>query len=306
MSNNPFTVRGMIQNPADFIGRQDELRHIFSRIETLQSCSIVGERRIGKSSLLYHIVQTGNGNPILGQLRFFVYLDLSNAFAQTQADLLQTFLEKMSLNPEGIQPENKPNRNLMAFSNQLDRLEKEGMTAVLCLDEFEALLKYPNEFNDGFFNHLRSLINQRKLVVIVAAQRPLELYALEEKLTSPFFNLIDVQRLDVFSAKEVEAFIEYYDGQVHFTEQELFLINTYAEPHPLKLHIFCDQLMEARHYGWDKSRLLEEFERSCKNFFGGGYKLSQAKHSASSLFSGEAMGRWLDNLKKGRDLLGGE
>lgn len=32
MSENPFTVRGTIQNPSDFIGRNAELMHIVTRI----------------------------------------------------------------------------------------------------------------------------------------------------------------------------------------------------------------------------------------------------------------------------------
>lgn len=32
MSANPFTVRGTIQNPSDFIGRKAELMHIVTRI----------------------------------------------------------------------------------------------------------------------------------------------------------------------------------------------------------------------------------------------------------------------------------
>lgn len=75
MQENPFTVRGMIQNRKDFIGRKAEISHIVSRLKTMQSCSVVGERRIGKSSLLYHLFQTGNER--LGDDSFrFVYIEL--------------------------------------------------------------------------------------------------------------------------------------------------------------------------------------------------------------------------------------
>lgn len=45
----------MIQNPAEFVGRTAELQFLLTRLRSLQSCSVVGERRIGKSLLLYHL-----------------------------------------------------------------------------------------------------------------------------------------------------------------------------------------------------------------------------------------------------------
>lgn len=303
--NNPFTVRGMIQNPADFIGRHDELRHIFSRIETLQSCSIVGERRIGKSSLLYHIYQTGN-KYLSNNLLRFIYVDLSEACAQTLVDLLQVLLKELELNPDAISLDAKPNRNLMAFSSELERLEQEGGLAVLCLDEFEAVFEYKHEFDDGFFNHLRSLVNKRKLVIISVTRQPLEIYAIQKQLTSPFFNLLSITKLGFFNEKEALEFIEYYHRQVLFTEHELFLIDHYADPHPLKLHILCDQLMDARELGWDKNKILNEYEKRCSQFFGGDHKGAMATNSAKKFFSGEGLGRWLDNLKKIREVAGGE
>src|SRR5262245_4792135 len=54
---NPYLNRVMIRDPADFIGRRLEIEKVFSRIGAArpQSVSIVGERRSGKSSLLYHL-----------------------------------------------------------------------------------------------------------------------------------------------------------------------------------------------------------------------------------------------------------
>jgi hypothetical protein len=46
---NPFTLRGTLQNPAEFIGRSGEINDILTRLRAMQSCSVVGERRIGKS-----------------------------------------------------------------------------------------------------------------------------------------------------------------------------------------------------------------------------------------------------------------
>ena len=57
MTSNPYTNRGTIRNPQEFFGREREVRRIFSRISSShpQCISIIGERKIGKSSLLYFI-----------------------------------------------------------------------------------------------------------------------------------------------------------------------------------------------------------------------------------------------------------
>ena len=54
---NPYLNRVMIPSPAMFFGREAQVRRIMGRLsaERPQSVSIVGERRIGKSSLLSHL-----------------------------------------------------------------------------------------------------------------------------------------------------------------------------------------------------------------------------------------------------------
>jgi hypothetical protein len=57
MMNNPYTNRRTIKNPQEFYGREREVRRIYSRLSSShpQCISIIGERKIGKSSLLYFI-----------------------------------------------------------------------------------------------------------------------------------------------------------------------------------------------------------------------------------------------------------
>jgi AAA+ ATPase superfamily predicted ATPase len=59
---NPFFYGGRIADPQFFVGREAELRKIFSAIDKThtgqaQPVSVVGPRRIGKASLLYHLTQ---------------------------------------------------------------------------------------------------------------------------------------------------------------------------------------------------------------------------------------------------------
>ena len=50
---NPFHWRGTVTDTKAFVGREHEFATIFMRLKTLGCVSVVGDRRIGKSSLLY-------------------------------------------------------------------------------------------------------------------------------------------------------------------------------------------------------------------------------------------------------------
>jgi len=54
---NPFFSRQRVMDPNCFYGRQGEIESLYSAIVTHQCRSIVGERKLGKSSLLTAIAQ---------------------------------------------------------------------------------------------------------------------------------------------------------------------------------------------------------------------------------------------------------
>ncbi len=90
--HNPFTETHMIKVSTKFFGRKEEIHHIVNRLRNMQSVAIVGERRIGKSSLLYHLYQTGNKK--LGTNYRFVYEDLQDVRNHRDAGQLFTNILK--------------------------------------------------------------------------------------------------------------------------------------------------------------------------------------------------------------------
>jgi ATP-dependent Clp protease ATP-binding subunit ClpA len=54
---NPFTYGNPISDPHRFVGREWEVKQIFGRLQNkeFESSSVVGERRIGKTSLLNYL-----------------------------------------------------------------------------------------------------------------------------------------------------------------------------------------------------------------------------------------------------------
>ena len=79
-STNPFTYGNPISNPARFVGRRAEVEQVYTRLRNaeFESSSIVGERRTGKTSLLYFVAHPAIVSALgLDPDRYvFVYADL--------------------------------------------------------------------------------------------------------------------------------------------------------------------------------------------------------------------------------------
>jgi uncharacterized protein len=169
---------------------------------------------------------------------------------------------------DAIKDDNKPSRNLTAFDQAIKARAEAGERLVLCLDEFEALFENPAEFNNAFFNHLRTMVNHRRLALVTASRQPLEIYSLEKRLTSPFFNVLSITALGDFTEAEALQFLALHHPTVNFTEDELRFITSWLDPHPLKLQVLCDYVLRNREWQWREQELFEEVEKVCRQFLG--------------------------------------
>ncbi|MBE2199941.1 MAG: ATP-binding protein [Anaerolinea sp.] len=83
-SNSPYIPGVTARDPAMFFGRADELAQLTDAIRKGSSQAVVGLRRIGKSSLLYHL----SHHTSLPDHVAIVYLDLLDANYHTAPGLL--------------------------------------------------------------------------------------------------------------------------------------------------------------------------------------------------------------------------
>lgn len=81
----------------EFVGREAEITNLLSRVRNGDSSSIVGPRRIGKSSLLYHLYLTGNQRlDDADQSKFkFIYVDLQDPAVVTVKKFCQYLMQKL-------------------------------------------------------------------------------------------------------------------------------------------------------------------------------------------------------------------
>ena len=256
---NPFVNRTIITDIDAFHGRTAQLTYITSRLRQMQSTSIVGERRIGKSSLLHYLSHAGL--TITDDRFISIYLDLQSARYHTLSGLLQTILLKCGYDSTVIQSSSSTTQNLVAFTDQLLAASERGEKIVLCLDEFENAFKHPNQFGDSFFDHMRSQISRRRFALITATKQSLQELCLKGKLTSPFYNVFTQIELQEWTPEEADSFVEAHRPSVQFTDKELEFIKSPIELHPLKMQVVCDHIIRNRALRLNEQQLRKSIEK---------------------------------------------
>jgi tRNA A-37 threonylcarbamoyl transferase component Bud32 len=198
--SNPYLSRGPVRSPEMFFGRQETLREIADFLRGNQSVSLVGPRKIGKTSLLFQLIRLTVAQHLdIGANRLFCYLDCEGMGDDSPQDVLQQFaIELRSELQAHDRPEEpaleaactSPSR--LSFEGAARALGKQGLSIVIILDEFERL-SANGKLDVNFFNALRSMASRFPLAFITASATPLIELTFsgrsQEILSSPFFNI---------------------------------------------------------------------------------------------------------------------
>lgn len=210
---NPFFHRGAIRNPQEFHGRSGETAQILGLLKNGQSVSLVGPRRIGKTSLLLYLSQSS----VRGQFdmspgdALFAVIDCQELGGSPAEEVYETFFNGLLDAGESAQIELEiPEKtgNYRALDRLLNRISRLGTQVVFVLDEFE-LLAANERLTPYFFARLRGLTTKYGLAYLTASQRPLyAITASEEILSSPFFNIFVTLALGEFSESEATSLLD--------------------------------------------------------------------------------------------------
>ncbi len=253
MKANPFTFGNPITNAARFVGRAHQIEQVYSRLRNVEfeSSSIVGERRMGKTSLLYHLADTqvSRAHGLDPERYHFVYVDLALVDAMTTpARLWQYLLGRLKTLAPAIEIDAQEIAlDNFALAEFFDRLDAQGQYVVLLLDEFENVTRNAN-FGPDFFYGLRSLAIHHKLALITSSRRELiELTHSDEIRSSPFFNIFANINVRLFNAEQTRQLIAnaLEDDTICFDENEIAALLELAGPHPFFLQAASHFLYEA-------------------------------------------------------------
>jgi len=259
---NPFTYGSMITDPQRFIGRRAELAFIIGRLngEQPQGSSIVGPRRVGKSSLLHYLTMPRSDEPLRaapGQQ--VVYLDAQKGECSSPDSFRLMLLRALLAD----QPLNQPaadGRLLADIETQLANttqcsweLARAVLVAlpfhpVVCLDEFETLLNHA--FDEAFFNGLRSWANEGLLTWVIASVKSLPELGQIYKSASPFFNVLATIELGELGEAEADQLLDLTKTSgFTFTTPERRWLHDVAHNHPYHLQIVSWQLWQYKAAG---------------------------------------------------------
>jgi hypothetical protein len=260
-----------------FVGRDKELQVITGGMTAMPpvSINVVGRRRIGKSSLLYHFFQTWEQR-VEEQLRYVVvYISLQEVRCQSEEDFYHAIGRQLwsrplvQAQPALSDPLRTKPFNRLAFSSALGYWKRQGVLPTICLDEFECLVRSPQVFNDDFFNSLRSLLDSGALMLIVASLRELAFYRRRHGLTSSFFKMGRVLPLEELREEAAKELVRLPASKIPETQPALSMEEqTFARQlggrHPYLLQLAGLLLWEAQQLGKDSNWVRARFEREAQ------------------------------------------
>lgn len=216
--------------PPDFVGRKDLLRQLNDALKNGESLSLIGEQRIGKTSLLKTWQQQ-----LVTTERVVVFIDglkvapseFVHAVTQREvpdnpdkaADVLQQWAREMALPP------------------------------LLLVDESECFLE---NLPRRFFERLRGMLDQ--IVVVLATSREMNQIFADLGQTSPLsLRILHLPLLDAPSRDSLIA-------RGKFNVLQIELIKEWAGEHPFYVQLLGQCLIEARQNSQSVETALRHFQ----------------------------------------------
>lgn len=283
MQLNPF-LYGNPVHPNQLIGRRAILRRVVGRIVNQgQSTALVGEPRLGKTSLLHYLEAADKRAALYGPAAdrlHFCYIDSQTlpsgcTLAQFWDFALRT-LKAAWVDPAPTSPlayayqqSVASGHNIFALETLFQQLQRAERQLVLLLDEFDLLVHHPLLSNAEFFGSLRSLASRSRgaLTLVIASRLSLaQLNAETQRYNptgSPFFNIFAEVTLGALTIAEVEQLLGLAGDR--FTAEDRGYIQALAGGHPYLLQAAAATMWDAyeeghsdtptrHHYVWEELR----------------------------------------------------
>jgi hypothetical protein len=280
---NPFVYGG----PVDvhrFFGRQQEVNLVFEQVtsQVRGSVAIIGERRIGKTSLMHYVsapdvIRQWNLDV---QSSIFLFVDCGGILPMTVTRFWQDILIRLrrELDRRGGHTQLAGRIAALLAQNEIRTTEIEfvledirdaNLLLVVLLDEFECVVLTDASAESRtreLLGGLRALINHssRALSLIVATRRPLDEICRDIRfMGSPFYNNFVYLHLRPFSAPEAESLLDQMlkGTGIAFSPTDRALVYELAGTHPLLLQAAAACVFDAHRDGAkiDRRLVLERF-----------------------------------------------
>jgi uncharacterized protein len=236
LAKNPFSP-GVPSDPKGFVGRDVLIRRLEAAIFNTRRqalVSVVGQRRIGKTSLLRKLEAKWNEE---GQA-LCLFFDCQAFASRSAEDWLREIILTLSRESARDQQDQFPG----LWDELAWRVAASEKRIILMLDEFDALAgSHVRGFDAAFFQRLRVLLVSTevadKLTLIVATRESLADYSWAPQVVgSPFINITGkFVTVEFLAPRDAKALLARCGGLLTNDEYEVLL--RLAGPHPYFLQI---------------------------------------------------------------------
>jgi AAA+ ATPase superfamily predicted ATPase len=249
---NPFDYPTTIRDPRNFIGREDVLERIFGLLKKRQNVSLVGSKRIGKTSLLTCLKSNGVQEKFHfdGTKFLFLSLDLQRRSMRKHVDLfddINFILREQSLGYSSEEGAGKDEEFLALLSNFQER----GLHPVLMIDTFDEIGRY-EQVDANMLSVLRWGGTHGQISYVTASVERMDKIfkplLLPNSLVSAFENIFCTIKLRPFHPHEAAALLNGFSQRegLPFTEKEVSWIIKLAGHHPYLLQHVAAVLFEEK------------------------------------------------------------
>jgi tetratricopeptide (TPR) repeat protein len=302
---NPFVFGRPAYSAEEFSGRRYILGELLQLIAQGQPCSVVGERRVGKTSLLLHIEHLSSRDALESTTgpTLAVYFDfqghenltaglfwrtlVSRAASQARSQDISQGVGKLLTQLEGTEELDFTHIRKLAITCAQSKLR-----LLLLLDEFEYVAD-SNALGQSFFAGLRSLVASSLPIACIITSRKrlseIERFASRPSFaSSPFFNVFNTLSLGVFEPDEAEALIARALQGAHtdFNAEDMAFLYDLSGHHPFLLQMAAYYLFEEKRRESQSSELEKRlsararFDSQCRDHFDYYWRHSTAAEKA--------------------------
>ena len=250
--------------PPAFVGRRAILRELELAAREGRGVSLVGEWRMGKTSIL----RTWQASALEQGLRVCL------VSGQGPEGAGQRVLVARVISDHRPDPDQAATAALDSVPETADGAADRladwcaagvgggAARPVLLLDEAEALL---TRCEPRFLERLRGLLTDRRLSLVLATRRTLDAIYQDLGRTSPFGNLFALQRVGLLDGPSARALIAR--GAARWQADDPDWLLDWAGAHPFYLSLLARRLFDARGAGESRNRALDRFRDESEGQF---------------------------------------
>ena len=234
MNKNPF-IFGRPVKKENFYNRKEEVDAATAFLKKLQSFSVVGERRIGKTSFLQHILSRDvlKEHGIDPEEYIAVNFNVSSLHEISRGEFIKDIVERIR---EQTQIEVEAENIFEMLKAYMKKLALSGKNLIIALDEFEVIAPI---LDDSFSHWLRFIFQSSNVVAITASQTTVRELETSGGTASPLFNIFGNIFLKLFRRDQTENMIRkmFQKGGIELSEDEIAFLADLSGGNPCLIQL---------------------------------------------------------------------